>query len=127
MFTASLLIVALRPTAADSAGLAQRARDELQGTWTAVPLEEKGVQLSPKEVKKAGLSVRQGRQIDAVARPSDVGPLLLHPRPEEKKPAHRPPGGGRARQAGGLARDLLPGQRGGEDLNRAGFIGGSIP
>jgi len=86
MFTASLLIVALRPTAADSAGLAQKARDELQGTWTAVPLEEKGVQLSPKEVKKAGLSVRQGRQIDAVARPSDVGPLLLHPRPEEKKP-----------------------------------------
>src|SRR5438105_4614626 len=57
MFTLPLLIVSSSLAAPAPADAAKKALDELQGTWVAVALEEKGEKAAADDVKKEEISI----------------------------------------------------------------------
>jgi uncharacterized protein (TIGR03067 family) len=57
MSASSLLLLTSILAPADPSDAAKKAQDDLQGTWVAVALEEKGKKLTPEEVRKENFSI----------------------------------------------------------------------
>ena len=57
MFTVSLLIVASSIAAPAPPDPVKKAQDELQGTWVAIDMEQKGEKVAPKELKEEDISI----------------------------------------------------------------------